>query len=70
MNEDNKSVLDTIYEQSQNFYQSSQPGFDFGSVNELTDEDIRKRRNKQLLISISVVVVLAATYLLWKKFKK
>lgn len=71
MNDQNKTtVLDTIYDASKSFYNTSAPGVDFGAVNELSAEDLRKRRNKQLAISIGVVVLLATAYFLYNKFKK
>jgi hypothetical protein len=69
--DDNKTnVLDTIYDASKSFYNTSAPGVDFGAVNELSEDDLRKRRNKQLAISIGVVILITAAYFLYKKFKK
>ena len=62
------SFLDTIHSTLGGYASSTNQTNNVGQINEVTPEDMRKKRNKQLIISvIFVAVVIAAVIYLNKK---
>jgi cobalamin biosynthesis protein CobD/CbiB len=63
-------VLDTIHGTLEDVYNTSQPNIDYGQVNELSQEDLRKRRRNQLIVGIVLVAIVVTAIFLFKKSSK
>jgi len=66
-----KNFIDTLYMVSSLGYNNLASGNqDYGTVNELSEEDLRKRRNRQLIFSLIVIAVIVSGILIYKAKKK
>lgn len=63
------SLLDTAHSTLSSFYNTPQVGSSSGTVNELSSEDLKRRRNKQLAIGITLVVIVVGSIVLYNYFK-
>ena len=63
-------LLGTIHGTLEDVYNTSQPNIDYGQVNELSQEDLRKRRRNQLIVGIVLVAIVVTAIFLFKKSSK
>jgi hypothetical protein len=72
MDEGTKSnnIVDTLYNISSGFYHGANPTLFYGEVNEITPEEQKQRRNRQLAISLIVVAGIAVLYYFYTRKKK
>lgn len=66
-----KGILDQIHEITQSVYATTNSTSSKGeaTVNEVTLDDLKKRRNKQLIISLVFVAVIIGGIIIYKKSK-
>lgn len=66
-----KGILDQIHEITQSVYATTNSTSSEGeaTVNEVTLDDLKKRRNKQLIISLVFVAVIIGGIIIYKKSK-
>lgn len=65
------NILDTIHGTLGGYVNSTNQTNSVGQINEVTADDLRKKRNKQLIISvIFVAIVITAVIYFSKKSKK
>lgn len=63
-------LLDTIHDTLENVYNTSQPNIDYGTINEVSNEDLKKRRRNQLILGIVLVGIVVVAIFMFKKSNK
>lgn len=64
------SWLDTIHSSLEGYTTNTSTNLDVGQVNEVTPEQLRRRRNTQLVISILVIATIATLFYFSKPKKQ